>query len=171
MTTLKLPFLRDTMSSICQTKQKQAGGKRVLACPSLMSSLLPPTNQAGIPVPKTPQNPATFDDIGRAVLYLRALEWTRMGPHPNPATDREIGEAEVYKTALILSCMFGSQTAPPWLAGFRDHIQHVQALTNAGPRNDTNATRSTNDALRTDDGQQIPSRAENGGSSQGASGV
>ncbi|KAJ3507800.1 hypothetical protein NLJ89_g6099 [Agrocybe chaxingu] len=125
-----------------------------------MHSLLPPANQAGIPLPKTPQNPATFEDIGQAVQYLRALDWTRVGPHPNPATNREIGEAEVYKTSLILSCMFGP-TAPPWLAGLRAHIQNVQAATDADLRNDTNAIRSTDDtALLTDDEQQITSHEE-----------
>ena len=42
-------------------------------------ALIPPPNQAGIPLPPNPPNPPLFDDIARARQYVDDLIRTRSG--------------------------------------------------------------------------------------------
>src|SRR5882724_7217008 len=72
---------------------------------SIMATLTPSLNGAGVPLPPNPANPPSLADIKSAKEYIDWLSFSKGQPayQLNAATDGEIGAAEAYKMAVIFA--------------------------------------------------------------------
>ncbi|PPQ71436.1 hypothetical protein CVT26_011133 [Gymnopilus dilepis] len=92
-----------------------------------MAALAPPHNNAGVPLPALPHQPAVLSDVTNAGRYIERLLSSQKAGHNNQATDEEIGRTEVYKSAIIFSVEPGPNVAPIWFANLAAAIDQVAA--------------------------------------------
>jgi hypothetical protein len=112
-------------------------------------ALVPPVNNAGLPIPAIPANPPSLSDIANARDYLERLilskgkcllsdhhRW-QMRPTDSDlgsilatrseirATNDEIGAAELFLHETVLKTSLGGAAAPPWLDVFVNTLNDI----------------------------------------------